>query len=65
MNKTNVMRILETEGVGYVPYTYDVPDGIDALSIAKYLNQKPEVIFKTLVTVAPTHEHFVFVVPAT
>lgn len=65
MIKTNVMRILEKGRVAYKAYVYEPVSGVDALSIAKYLNKAPEVVFKTLVTVAPTHEHFVFVVPAT
>lgn len=64
MNKTNVMRILETAKIEYQAYEYDPKQGVDALSVAKYFQQPPERIFKTLVTIAPTHEHFVCVVPA-
>ena len=64
MIKTNVMRILDVGKVAYTPYEYPTPNGIDALAIATYLNKAPEEVFKTLVTVAPTKEHFVFVVPA-
>ncbi len=65
MNKTNVMRILQTAHIPFNAFEYDTAKGVDALSVAGYLNKDPHRIFKTLVAVAPTHEHFVFVVPAT
>ena len=64
MIKTNAMRILETAGVEFQAYEYDAKQGIDALSIAKYLDKSPDQIFKTLVAEASPAEHFVFVIPA-
>lgn len=62
--KTNAMRILDTSGVQYEVHTYDVEDGVlDAVSVARKLNQDPEQVFKTLVTVGNDHNHYVFVVP--
>lgn len=63
--KTNVMRLLEESKIPYTPHEYDPKQGIDALSVAKMLNQKPEQVFKTLVTVGKSKEHYVFVIPAT
>ena len=65
MLKTNAMRMLEKGGIKYIAHEYEPSKGVGALFTAEYLGKSPEVIFKTLVTVAPTHEHFVFVVPAT
>lgn len=63
--KTNAMRLAETAGARYCAYEYDVSDGrIDALSIAEKIGRSPDEVFKTLVTEAPGHEYFVFVVPA-
>lgn len=65
MIKTNAMRFLESAKIPFKVYEYDPKIGVDALSVAKYLNKTPEMIFKTLVVVSSQHEHFVFVVPAT
>lgn len=61
--KTNVMRILEQKKVAYKSYCYANTDAISGVDVAKVLNQNPEQVFKTLVTVGKTNEHFVFVIP--
>lgn len=62
--KTNVMRILEQKKIPYVPHYYAHEDGaIDAVSVAGKLGQRPEQVFKTLVTRGPGG-YFVFVIPA-
>jgi Cys-tRNA(Pro)/Cys-tRNA(Cys) deacylase len=62
--KTNAMRMLETAGIAYTEHTYETEDGaIDGLSVAKKCGEDPAQVFKTLVTVADTREHYVFVVP--
>lgn len=62
MEKTNVMRLLDVAEIPYSAYEYDktVTDGV---SVAKLLNEDENSVFKTLVTVASTGEHFVFVIP--
>ena len=63
-DKTNVMRILESEGVNFIPHEYDVSDGlIDGISIAEKLNQPKERVFKTLITQGASKEYFVFCLP--
>lgn len=68
MIKTNAMRILETAKVGYRAYEYNPNGGVDAVSVAGYIDKPVEQTFKTLVTQAPTEQHgfdyFVFVIPA-
>lgn len=68
MLKTNAMRILETSKIEYKAYQYTPTDGIDAVSIAKYIDKPVEQTFKTLVTQAPDFGHgfghYVFVIPA-
>ena len=65
MLKTNAMRMIEKGNINYTAHEYEPSKGVGALFTAEYLHKSPEMIFKTLVTVAPTREHFVFVVPAT
>lgn len=62
MEKTNVMRLLDVAKIPYVAYEYDktITDG---KTVAKILSEDENTVFKTLVTVASTGEHFVFVVP--
>ena len=68
MIKTNAMRIVETAKIPYKVYEYEVTDGVDAKSVAQYLQKPEEQVFKTLVTQAPNDQHgfeyFVFVIPA-
>jgi Cys-tRNA(Pro)/Cys-tRNA(Cys) deacylase len=62
--KTNVMRVLEQHKIAYTPHTYG--DGVTAVSageVAAALGQDPTHVFKTLVTVGKSGQHYVFVIP--
>lgn len=60
--KTNAMRILDKEKISYIVHTYDASDGqIDGMSVAKKVGRPPEQLYKTLVTVGASREHYVFV----
>ncbi len=61
--KTNVMRILDQKKIGYSHYAYDNTK-LNAEEVANALNQEVGKVFKTLVTVGKSKEHYVFVVPA-
>ncbi len=61
--KTNVMRILDQANIPYNHYCYADTDAISGLEITEVLNQNPDRVFKTLVTVGKSKEHYVFVVP--
>lgn len=61
--KTNVMRLLEQKKITYTPHFYADTDNVAGMEVAMYLGESPERVFKTLVTVAPTKEYFVFMVP--
>lgn len=63
MNKTNAIRLLDIKNIKYDVFEYPSDGAIDALSVAKYLNENPNQVFKTLVTVAPSKTNYVFVVP--
>lgn len=61
--KTNVMRILDQSKISYNHYCYADTDAISGLEITEVLNQNPDRVFKTLVTVGKSKEYYVFVVP--
>ena len=62
--KTNAMRILDKNKISYKVHTYDVSDGeLDGISVARKCDEDPKKVFKTLVTISNTKEHFVFVIP--
>lgn len=63
--KTNAMRQLDTAKIAYTVHEYEHEDGaIDGVSVAAKLGQKPEAVFKTLVTMAASGKNCcVFVIP--
>lgn len=63
--RTNVMRLLDQAQIQYSAHTYKSTGAIAADEVAAALNQAPERVFKTLVTVGKSGQHYVFVVPAT
>ena len=62
MIKTNAMRILDKSKIEYKTYEYDSSKAISGLEVAQSLNQDPKYVYKTLVTVAKSKEHYVFLV---
>ena len=62
MEKTNVMRLLDASNIEYQAFEYN-PEITDGKLVAKALNESEDEVFKTLVTVAPSNNHYVFVVP--
>ena len=63
INKTNAMRLLDEAKVEYEVIDYTDKNFTNGEEIASYLNQDPSLVFKTLVTVGKSHEHYVFVIP--
>ena len=61
--KTNVMRVLEQKKVDYKHYCYAGTNAVSGVEVAQTLGQNPDKVFKTLVTVGKTKEHYVFVIP--
>ena len=61
--KTNVMRVLEQKGVAYTPHTYPTDGSIDGASVAAYLGQDTEHVFKTLVARGASGSYYVFDIP--
>lgn len=62
MIKTNVMRIIESKHINYVPHTYST-NILNGEDVAKALSLNANQVFKTLVTVGSNLNHYVFVVP--
>lgn len=57
-----MMRILTQQRIEFTAHEYD-NNMTDGETIAQLLNEAPESVFKTLVTVANTGDHYVFVIP--
>lgn len=63
-DKTNAMRILDAAGAEYISHGYNTKTALSGVEIAKKLGYDESVVFKTLVTVASSKKHYVFVVPS-
>jgi len=63
MDKTNVMRILQQKKIGFREYFYGDRNATNWVEIAKILNEDENMVFKTLVTVWKSWQHYVFMVP--
>lgn len=61
--KTNVMRLLEQAKIPYQSYCYSDTNALSGTEVAAVLNQNPDRVFKTLVTVGKTGTNYVFVIP--
>ena len=62
-NKTNVMRVLDSKKINYTMHCYADTDAIAGQDVARALNENPDMVFKTLVTVSPSKNYYVFLVP--
>ena len=61
--KTNVMRLLDQAGIPYASHCYVDTGALSGAEVAAALGQDPERVFKTLVTVGRSGQHYVFVIP--
>lgn len=61
--KTNAMRLLEQKKIPFTVHDYADSGVISGMEVAKALGEDPDMVFKTLVTVGKSGEHYVFVVP--
>ena len=63
--KTNVMRVLEQKKVPFTPHSYETKgNALSGVEAAKALNVNADRVYKTLVTVGKSGQHYVFVIPA-
>lgn len=61
--KTNVMRALDRKKINYKLHSYTNTDAIGGAEVAETLGENPNKVFKTLVTVGKSGNHYVFMVP--
>ena len=57
------MRILEQKRIKYKGYTYECTEALSGTEVASALNENPDHVFKTLVTVGKSNVHYVFMIP--
>ena len=62
MEKTNAIRLLEAEKIGYSVYSYDSLE-TDGEKVALLVGKHVDMVFKTLVTVGSDNNHYVFMIP--
>ena len=65
IEKTNAIRIIEQKKLNYQFHDYVGTNAISGEDVAKVLNQDPNHVFKTLVTIGKSNNHYVFLVPVT
>lgn len=63
LEKTNAMRILDQKKVTYKEHTLGITEAVSGVEAATLLGVDESLVFKTLVTVGKSLEHYVFVVP--
>ena len=61
--KTNPMRHLDKLGIPYEVHTYEADQKLTGTDIADMLGEEHARVFKTLVTIAKSKRHYVFVIP--
>lgn len=62
--KTNAVRKCESVGLNYSLFSYDSGgEATDGISVADSIGKEYYEVFKTLVTIGNSGEHFVFVIP--
>lgn len=62
-NKTNAMRILDSNQIAYRVKTYECDEFVDGIHVADLNGDPYDQSFKTLVTVGKTGAYYVFVIP--
>ena len=65
MQKTNAMRLLDQKKIAYEIKEVENPEGLSGVELAQKAGEKEERVFKTLVTVGQSRNHYVFVIPVT
>ncbi len=63
--KTNAVRLLTQKKIKFTTHSYGSAsdEAVSGTEVAEILNQNVDDVFKTLVTVGKSNEHYVFVVP--
>ncbi len=62
--KTNAMRTLDQKKLPHMTYELGNTEAVSGVEAARLMNADPARVFKTLVTVGASKQHYVFVIPA-
>lgn len=57
------MRMLEKEKIPYQVHDYSKTGAVNGIQVAKVLDEAVDQVFKTLVLVGKSRQHYVFVIP--
>ncbi len=57
------LRELDRVKVPYTFHTFECPEALSGVEVAQMLGQDPDRVFKTLVTIGKSGEHYVFMIP--
>lgn len=63
MDKTNVIRILDQKKLSYNVHFYKESGAVSGKEVAEALEENPQQVFKTLVTVGRSKKNYVFMIP--
>ncbi|MBQ6231174.1 MAG: Cys-tRNA(Pro) deacylase [Eubacterium sp.] len=63
VEKTNVLRVLDSKKVQYESHSYEADPSLSGAEIAAILGEDTSKVFKTLVTRGKSGGYYVFVVP--
>lgn len=63
VEKTNAMRLLDAKKAVYKEYILPITEAVSGEEAAMLLGVDAKYVYKTLVTVGKSLEHYVFVVP--
>lgn len=63
MTKTNAIRTLDQKKIKYEVVELSDAEGLNGVEVAKEANEEVGEVFKTLVTVGASKNHYVFVIP--
>ncbi|WP_342558027.1 Cys-tRNA(Pro) deacylase [Metasolibacillus sp. FSL K6-0083] len=62
--KTNAIRMIEQQKIPHEVLEYTIDDSaVDGISVAQKINQKIEMVFKTLIAANGKGQFYVFVIP--
>ena len=61
--KTNAMREVEAAGLAHSFRTFECEGALSGTEVAAVLGEDPDCVFKTLVTVGKSGQHYVFMIP--
>lgn len=61
--KTNAIREMEAEKADFHTRFFECPEALSGVEVARLTGQDPDRVFKTLVTVGKSGDHYVFMIP--